>query len=105
MLRINIDRRATEKQQLATIQAEHEAALARHQQFIDRLLQDKDALAQQCQQIMDKASNTDSQIRQKLDRQKEEFTLELKRQKEMWAAAEKVLRSILQPYPDVSGTP
>lgn len=74
----------------AAQKAEAEAAMQRHLDLIDRLLADKDTLAGQVDEQKQAASDSDSKHLSAIDALKKGWAVELRKQKEAWAAAEKV---------------
>lgn len=74
----------------AVQKAESEAAMQRHLDLIDRLLADKDTLAAQVEDLKQAASELHSKHASAIDALKQGWAVELRKQKEAWAAAEKV---------------
>jgi hypothetical protein len=69
---------------------ESEAAMQRHLDLIDRLLADKDTLAQQVHNLQEGSKAREDKYGKTLDALKQGWVQELKQQKEAWAAAENV---------------
>ncbi|KAJ9534350.1 hypothetical protein QJQ45_016047, partial [Haematococcus lacustris] len=77
---------------LAQARHEHEAALARHLSFMDRLLADKDDLNRKCAAMAESLKASEARQERNLAALKDGWAAELKRQKEAWAAGERVKR-------------
>lgn len=80
------------REALSMLRAEHEAGLARHLAFIDRLMADKDELARKCNSLADLVRSSEERQELAMSKMKEGWANELRRQKEGWVAAEKIKR-------------
>jgi 5-azacytidine-induced protein 1 len=89
------------RQEMATEQAkqhgavdaqrkESEMSMQRHLDLIDRLLADKDTLAQQVHDLQEGSKAREEKHSKTLDALKQGWVQELRQQKEAWAAADKV---------------
>ena len=88
-----LGRAEAEAQRRAEVQhKELEATLQRQLGFVDRLLKDKAELAAQCEKLAEEMQAIGKKHAAKLAEVDEEAARELKRQKEVWAAAEKAKR-------------
>ena len=54
------------KQQLSLQRQEYEATIQRHLSFIDQLIDDKKALSQRCEQLVNKLKDTDHKYSSKI---------------------------------------
>lgn len=80
--------------QMETMKQESEAALKRHLDLIDRLLADKDSLAKQVEDTKEQLADLQAKHNDTVAAMKAGWAQELKKQKDTWAAAEKVVFSI-----------
>ena len=80
------------REALSMLRSEHEAGLARHLAFIDRLMADKDELARKCNSLADLVRSSEERQELAMSKMKEGWANELRRQKEGWVAAEKIKR-------------
>ena len=68
---------------------ELESIIERHLKFIDKLIKDKTALNEQCQELMEQVKNYDGKNSEVIKQINEKHRLEMKNSKAAWAAAEK----------------
>ncbi|KAK9854810.1 hypothetical protein WJX84_005247 [Apatococcus fuscideae] len=68
---------------------EYESTIARHLQFVDRLLQDKDDLSARCAALAADVKAREKQLATQAGSLRDGWALELKRHKEAWAVGEK----------------
>jgi len=80
------------KQQLNLQRQEYEGTIQRHLSFIDQLIDDKKVLSQKCEELVKKLKETDQKYTSKLKTVEDNHTVELKKQKEISEAAEKLRR-------------
>ncbi|CAH3106535.1 unnamed protein product [Pocillopora meandrina] len=80
------------KQRLAIQRQEYEAAIQRHLSFIDQLIDDKKVLGERCEEVVNKLKSTDKKYGDKVKQMEENHQVELKKQKEVILAAEKLRR-------------
>lgn len=80
------------KQRLAIQRQEYEAAIQRHLSFIDQLIDDKKVLRERCEEVVNKLKSTDKKYGDKVKQMEENHQVELKKQKEVILAAEKLRR-------------
>ncbi|XP_065066186.1 centrosomal protein of 131 kDa-like isoform X2 [Rhopilema esculentum] len=80
------------KQQLSLQRQEYESTIQRHLSFIDQLIDDKKVLSQRCEDLVKKLKETDQKYSTKLKTVEENHAVELKKQKEVMEAAEKLRR-------------
>ncbi|XP_065660315.1 centrosomal protein of 131 kDa isoform X2 [Hydra vulgaris] len=80
------------KQQLSLQRSEYEATIQRHLSFIDQLIDDKKVLTQRCEDLVSKLKEMDQRFTTKIKQMTESHALELKKQKDINEAAEKVRR-------------
>ncbi|PFX32011.1 centrosomal protein of 131 kDa-like [Stylophora pistillata] len=80
------------KQRLAIQRQEYEAAIQRHLSFIDQLIDDKKVLGERCEEVVNKLKSTDKKYGDKVKQMEENHQIELKKQKEVILAAEKLRR-------------
>eukprot|EP00873_Tetraselmis_striata_P033440 jgi/Tetstr1/453704/TSEL_040660.t1 len=78
--------------QLERQQQDSKRTIARHLEFIDRLLADKDSLAAKCTSLANEVQGMESRHEAAMAALKDGWAAELRRQKEAWAAAEKIKR-------------
>uniref|UniRef100_A0A061RE31 5-azacytidine-induced protein 1 n=2 Tax=Tetraselmis sp. GSL018 TaxID=582737 RepID=A0A061RE31_9CHLO len=78
--------------QLQQQQEESKCTIARHLEFIDRLLADKESLSAKCTSLASEMESMESRHEAAVAALKDRWAAELKRQKEAWAAAEKIKR-------------
>lgn len=71
---------------------EYDATMARQLSFADELLKDKQELAEKCDTLGSELDSTQACWEERLKKQAATEKRELKRQRELWAAAEKVRR-------------
>lgn len=76
---------------LSAQKMESDAALKRHLDLIDRLLADKDALSRQLDETKDQLGAQEAKHDDTVAAMKAGWAVELKKQKDNWAAAEKVV--------------
>lgn len=77
---------------LAAQRAEYEGAVARHLAFIDRLMADNGGLNKQLAQLTEQLRAADERQERAIGKLKDGWEVELRRQKELWAAGEKQRR-------------
>lgn len=80
------------KQRLAIQRQEYEAAIQRHLSFIDQLIDDKKVLSERCEEVVNKLKSTDKKYGDKIKQMEENHHVEIKKQKEVILAAEKLRR-------------
>ncbi|XP_057311597.1 centrosomal protein of 131 kDa-like [Hydractinia symbiolongicarpus] len=80
------------KQQLSLQRKEYEATIQRHLSFIDQLIDDKKVLTQRCEDLVSKLKDIDQKYSTKIKQLTENHAVELKKQKEVGEAAEKLRR-------------
>ncbi|XP_073245130.1 centrosomal protein of 131 kDa-like isoform X1 [Porites lutea] len=80
------------KQRFAIQRQEYEAAIQRHLSFIDQLIDDKKVLSQRCEEVVNKLKITDKKYGDKIKQMEENHQVEIKKQKEVILAAEKLRR-------------
>lgn len=80
------------KQRLGIQRQEYEAAIQRHLSFIDQLIDDKKVLGERCEEVVNKLKSTDKKYGDKIKQMEENHQVELKKQKEVILAAEKLRR-------------
>ncbi|KAL9956558.1 hypothetical protein ACROYT_G038050 [Oculina patagonica] len=80
------------KQRLAIQRQEYEAAIQRHLSFIDQLIDDKKVLGERCEEVVNKLKSTDKKYGDKIKQMEENHQVEIKKQKEVILAAEKLRR-------------
>ena len=81
-----------EKAALAEQQAEYETVIKRHLTFIDQLIKDKGELGAQCEQLVAQLQTSENKTRNKIDAMEGRHKAELTKQKQIYAAAEKLRR-------------
>ena len=64
-----------------------ESAVARHLEFIDRLLVDKQELSKRCEGLTEQTKAVESKYEAQLTRQEEGYAKELRRQRTLWTQA------------------
>ncbi|XP_038597852.1 centrosomal protein of 131 kDa [Tachyglossus aculeatus] len=85
----------TEKQlshQLQLQKEQYDAALQRHQAFIDQLIEDKRVLSAKCQEVVAELKEVEQKYTRKIGQVEERHQLELKKLKELMSATEKIRR-------------
>lgn len=80
------------KQRLAIQRQEYEAAIQRHLSFIDQLIDDKKVLSERCEEVVNKLKSTDKKYGDKIKQMEDNHQVEIKKQKEVILAAEKLRR-------------
>ncbi|KAJ7372675.1 hypothetical protein OS493_017948 [Desmophyllum pertusum] len=80
------------KQRLTIQRQEYEAAIQRHLSFIDQLIDDKKVLGERCEEVVNKLKSTDKKYGDKIKQMDDNQQVELKKQKEVILAAEKLRR-------------
>ncbi|GAX81176.1 hypothetical protein CEUSTIGMA_g8609.t1 [Chlamydomonas eustigma] len=77
---------------LAAQRDHHEAGLARHLGFIDRIMADKDDLSRKCDSLAELIRSSEERHEVAMQKMKGGWADELRKQREGWAAAEKLKR-------------
>ncbi|XP_031573058.1 centrosomal protein of 131 kDa-like [Actinia tenebrosa] len=80
------------KQRLAIQKQEYEATIQRHLTFIDQLIDDKKILGERCEELLSKMKTVDKKYTDKIKTLEENHAVEMKKQKEVIMAAEKLRR-------------
>ncbi|KAJ3336674.1 Centrosomal protein of 131 kDa [Gonapodya sp. JEL0774] len=80
------------KSKLALQRKEYEAVVRRHLALCDRLVKEKEEIARKCEQMGDEVKAVEKEFREKTKSLQDLNARELKQQRELWAAAEKVRR-------------
>ncbi|XP_048575628.1 centrosomal protein of 131 kDa isoform X2 [Nematostella vectensis] len=80
------------KQRLTIQKQEYEAAIQRHLSFIDQLIDDKKTLGERCEELVKKLKDIDKKYSDKIKLMEENHQVEIKKQKEVILAAEKLRR-------------
>ena len=62
--------------------------MARHLEFIDRLLVDKQELSKRCEGLTEQAKAVEAKYEAQIGRQEEGYAKELRRQRTLWTQAE-----------------
>ncbi|KAI9017173.1 hypothetical protein BC832DRAFT_10359 [Gaertneriomyces semiglobifer] len=96
-LKENLKDQATEskkelKSKLALQRKEYETIIKRHLTFIDKLLAEKEELSKKCEALTEEVMKLEKQFRVKSEALEEQHEKDLKQQKQMWEAAEKIKR-------------
>jgi len=80
------------KQQLNLQRKEYESTIQRHLSFIDQLIDDKKVLTQRCEDLVKKLKDIDQKYSSKIKQLTESHVIELRKQREINDAAEKLRR-------------
>ncbi|KND04993.1 uncharacterized protein SPPG_00676, partial [Spizellomyces punctatus DAOM BR117] len=80
------------KSKLSLQRKEYETIIKRHLTFIDKLLAEKEDLSKKCEVLTEEVKNLEKQFRDKSRVLEEQHEKDLKQQRELWQAAEKVKR-------------
>ncbi|KAK9838070.1 hypothetical protein WJX74_011122 [Apatococcus lobatus] len=80
---------ARQQEVLEQQRKEYEGTIARHLQFVDRLLKDKDDLSTRCAALASDVKSGEQQLATQAAMLREGWALELKRHKDAWAMGEK----------------
>ncbi|XP_020895169.1 centrosomal protein of 131 kDa isoform X2 [Exaiptasia diaphana] len=80
------------QQRLAIQKQEYEATIQRHLTFIDQLIDDKKILGERCEELLGKLKTVDKKFTDKIKLLEENHEVEMKKQKEVIVAAEKLRR-------------
>jgi hypothetical protein len=81
-----------EARKIKNVREEYEETIQRHLNFIDRLLADKQTLSEKCDTLATELKRVENMYSGGVGELKERHNDEMKRQKEAWAASEKVRR-------------
>lgn len=79
-------------QRLKMQKEQYEATIKRHLSFIDQLIDDKKVLNEKCERVVLEMKQAESKYRKKIKEIQEAHAIEMKKQKEIFAAAEKMRR-------------
>lgn len=71
------------KQRLHTQKGEYEAAITRHQNFIDQLIEDKKKLCERCDNLAKESKNSEARFRDTIKNVEQRHTAEIKRLKSL----------------------
>ncbi|KAJ1336825.1 hypothetical protein BSLG_006928 [Batrachochytrium salamandrivorans] len=80
------------KSQLSLQRKEYETIIKRHLAFIDKLLSEKEELSKKCEELAAEVKQMEKQFSNKIKGAEEQQSRDLKKQREMWQAAEKIKR-------------
>ncbi|TPX58588.1 hypothetical protein PhCBS80983_g03012 [Powellomyces hirtus] len=80
------------KSKLSLQRKEYETIIKRHLAFIDKLLAEKEELTKKCEALTGEVKALEKQFREKSVVLEEQHEKDLRQQKELWAAAEKIKR-------------
>eukprot|EP00833_Pecoramyces_ruminatium_P006921 jgi/Orpsp1_1/1180953/evm.model.c7180000075223.1 len=80
------------KSKLSLQRKEYETIIKRHLSFVDKLLNEKEQLTTKCQNLGDDVKNMEKMYKQKIKELEEHHTKDIKQQKEIWQASEKIKR-------------
>ncbi|KAJ3299847.1 Centrosomal protein of 131 kDa [Borealophlyctis nickersoniae] len=80
------------KSKLAMQRKEYETIIKRHLTFIDKLLAEKEDLSKKCEVLSEEVKTIEKQFKDKSRILEEQHVRDLKQQREMWQAAEKIKR-------------
>jgi hypothetical protein len=80
------------KVQMSMQRKEYEAIIKRHLSFIDKIIEEKDALAKKCADLTQEVKTIEKQFKEKLSISEERHQKELKQQRDLWQASEKIKR-------------
>ena len=80
------------KSQLSLQRKEYETIVKRHLGFIDKVLAEKEQLTQRCEALAEQVKSLEKEFTSKTQAMQESHGRELKSQKELWQAAEKIKR-------------
>ena len=92
--KLELDFKASLSDALDRQSKEHEKSLARHLSFIDRILKDKDLLSKKCERMAEDLKAVECMYNAKADKLNAQWSDELKKQKQVWASAEKARREV-----------
>ncbi|KAL2916768.1 hypothetical protein HK105_203547 [Polyrhizophydium stewartii] len=82
----------TLKSQLTLQRKEYETIVNRHLAFVDKLLAEKEALSKRCEELTAEVKQLEKQFLDKFKGLEEQHGRDIKQQREMWQAAEKIKR-------------
>uniref|UniRef100_A0A7M5XME1 Uncharacterized protein n=2 Tax=Clytia hemisphaerica TaxID=252671 RepID=A0A7M5XME1_9CNID len=80
------------KKQLHIQRDDYEGTIKRHLSFIDQLIDDKKVLTKRCEELVSKLKDIDQKYTAKIKQITDSHTIEMKKQKEIMEAAEKIRR-------------
>ncbi|KAJ3070702.1 Centrosomal protein of 131 kDa [Quaeritorhiza haematococci] len=80
------------KSQLSLQRKEYETIIKRHLSFIDKLLAEKDDLSKKSEALAEEVKSLEKQFKEKAKTVEEANTRNLKQQRELWEASEKIKR-------------
>lgn len=80
------------KSKLGLQRKEYEGIIKRHLSFIDKLLAEKDSLSQKCSTLTEEVKTIEKQFTDKYRNLDEHHQREMKQQRELWNAGEKIRR-------------
>ncbi|ORX48635.1 hypothetical protein BCR36DRAFT_584197 [Piromyces finnis] len=80
------------KSKLSLQRKEYETIIKRHLSFVDKLLGEKEQLTTKCQNLGDEVKNMEKMYKHKIKELEEHHTRDIKQQKELWQASEKLRR-------------
>ncbi|KAI8613879.1 hypothetical protein BC830DRAFT_430154 [Chytriomyces sp. MP71] len=80
------------KTRLSAQRKEFEAVVKRHLSFIDNLLAEKNELAKKCETLSDDMKSMEKSFKEKIKLQEDQNIKEVKQQRELWQASEKIKR-------------
>ncbi|KAJ3128545.1 Centrosomal protein of 131 kDa, partial [Nowakowskiella sp. JEL0407] len=80
------------KSKLTIQRKEYETILKRHLSFIDKVLAEKEELTTKCENLTEEVKTLEKQYKDKFSNVEEKHARDIKQQREMWQAAEKLKR-------------
>ena len=89
---LSVEKNKSEKMKLVSQKKEYEQIIKRHLQFIDQLMEDKKLLTNKCETLLEDLKILDKKMSSKVASMQENHAKEMKNQKEVVLAAEKIKR-------------